>query len=95
MLGIQGRGNKMYPNRTLCDVLEEMRKCCQMLNFSYLPSLIEEAQHMGNRMEAALVDKKDIKTLVEKREALRDQVKNLREKIKEAGEKPVEDNIWG
>ena len=85
----------MYPNRTLCDVLEEMRKCCQMLNFSYLPSLIEEAQHMGNRMEAAFSDIKDINTLVEKRQALRKQVKELREKVKEAGEEPADNNIRG
>jgi len=40
--------------RTLCDVLDEMRKAYKTYNFSYLPGLIEEIQHLGNRMEAAL-----------------------------------------
>lgn len=40
--------------RTMCSVLEEMRKCVQTLNFAPLPFLIEEVQMMGNRMEDAL-----------------------------------------
>lgn len=48
-------------NRTLCGVLEEMRKAYETRNFSYLPGLIEEAQRMGNRMEAALSDKHDLR----------------------------------
>jgi len=50
----------VYPNRTLCDVLEEMRKCYETRNFAPVLALIEEAQSMGNRMEAALHDKRDI-----------------------------------
>lgn len=49
----------MSPNRTLCAVLEEMRKAHATHNYSYLPGLIEEAQTMGNRMEAGLWDQKD------------------------------------
>lgn len=48
------------PNRYLCDVLDEMRKSYETRNFSYLLGLIEEAQVLGNRMEAALEDKKDL-----------------------------------
>lgn len=46
-------------NRTLCSVLEEMRKLHETRNFSGLLGLIEEAQSMANRMEAALHDNKD------------------------------------
>jgi hypothetical protein len=35
-----------------------MRKCHETRNYSYLPSLIEEAQTMANRMEAKLLDQK-------------------------------------
>lgn len=49
-----------WPNRTICDVLEAMRKCYETRNFSYLPGLIEECQNMANRMEAALYDKNDL-----------------------------------
>lgn len=48
-------------NRTLCAVLDEMRKACKTSNYSYLPGLIEEAQSMGNKMEAALHDNKEAK----------------------------------
>ena len=47
------------PNRYLCDVLEEMRKCNETRNYGMLAGLIEEAQTMGNRMEAALSEQKD------------------------------------
>ena len=47
------------PNRYLCDVLDEMRTCFKTRNFSFLLGLIEEAQTLGERMEAALGDKKD------------------------------------
>ena len=51
----------MYLNRTMCDVLAEMRKCCETGNYSYLPGLVEEVQSMGNKMEAKLEDVKDLK----------------------------------
>lgn len=53
-------------NRTLCDVFEEMRTCVKTLNFSALKSLIEEAQSMANRMEAALADLNDLNILQKK-----------------------------
>lgn len=40
--------------RYICDVFSEMRKCVETHNFSYLSGLIEEAQCLANRMEAAL-----------------------------------------
>lgn len=53
------RGRSMdYLARTLCDVLHEMRNCHRTRNYSYLMGLIEEAQMMGNRMEAGLHTKK-------------------------------------
>jgi len=45
-------------NRTLCSVLDEMRKCYETRNFAPLHGLIEEAQTYGNRMEAKLSDVK-------------------------------------
>ena len=65
------------PNRTLCDVLEEMRKCFKTRNFSYLPGLIEEAQTMGNRMERALWDQHDVERLRNERKKLEKEIKEL------------------
>lgn len=50
-------------NRLLCDVLDDMRKCNDSMNFSPMKGLIEEAQIMGTRMEAALSDQRDLKEL--------------------------------
>ena len=50
-----------HPNRTVCDVLKEMRKAHETSNYSYLLGLIEEVQSMANRMESSLYDKSDIK----------------------------------
>jgi len=71
-----------YPNRTLCDVLEEMRNAVKTMNFSYLPGLIEEAQSLGNRMEAALGDARDIATMSKQRSELRAEIKGLVEQVK-------------
>jgi len=80
------------PNRTLCRVLDEMRKANETRNFSYLLGLIEEAQVMGDRMEAGLYDKADEETLREtikqleaRRKILRDEVNALKV---EKGEEP-------
>jgi hypothetical protein len=43
----------------MCAVLEEMRQCYKTRNFAALAGLIEEAQSMGNKMEAALGDRYD------------------------------------
>ena len=60
----------MYPNRTICDVLEAMRDCYKTRNFAYLHSLIEEAQNMANRMEASLSDKGDCERYLKERSEL-------------------------
>lgn len=67
----------MFLNRTLCDVLSDMRTCVKTLNFSYLIGLIEEAQTMGYRMEASLYDKNDIKDSHEKIKKLKAEIKDL------------------
>ena len=67
------------PNRYLCDVLNEMRDCLKTYNFSYLLSLIEEAQSMGNRMEAALADQKDMKDWKKQKHKLKQELKDLSE----------------
>ena len=78
-----------YINRTLCSVLEDMRKCSQTMNFSPLLSLIEEAQILGNRMEAALTDQKDIKTMHEERSKLKAEIMKLRLEKKSLKPEPV------
>lgn len=79
--------NYYFPNRTLCDVLEDMRKANKTHNYSYLLGLIEEAQVFGNRMEAALGDNRDIKQLNEERSKLRKEVKALQATTKKLGKK--------
>lgn len=74
-------------NRTLCDVLEEMRQLDKTRNYSYLPGLIEEAQSMGNRMEAKLYDVKDLERVRETAKAKREEVKKLEEQIAELRKK--------
>jgi len=51
------------PNRYICDVLEEMRKCHETRNYSYIPGLIEELQVISNRMESKISEKYDYYTL--------------------------------
>jgi uncharacterized protein Yka (UPF0111/DUF47 family) len=73
----------------VCDVLEEMRTSVKTLNFAMIPSLIEEVQTMANRMEMALEDMKDLKTLkneiVDKKEeleSLKDEIRKIEKKKK-------------
>lgn len=54
-----------YNNRTLCDVLEDMRKLDKTRNYGAMSGLIEEAQAMGNRMEAGLSNTKDLNKLAD------------------------------
>lgn len=72
----------IYPNRTVCDVLSEMRKCHETRNYAYLPGLIEECQYLANKMEAALGDLQDIRRLTEARDKLKLEVKELVKKKK-------------
>ena len=80
------------PNRTLCDVLAEMRKANETRNYSYFAGLIEEVQSIGNRMEAGLYDKSDlesiqkrVKNLRKQRDVLKDEINALKA---EKGEDP-------
>ena len=68
---------KDYLNRTLCDVLEDMRKCDLTKNYSPMLGLIEEAQIMGNKMEAGLHDKRDFKHYKDKLKKLQKEYKKL------------------
>lgn len=65
-------------NRTLCSVLEEMRKCYETRNFAPLRGLIEEAQTYGNRMEAKLSDVKEYETLKKRYKELQVKVTALK-----------------
>lgn len=70
-----------YPNRTMCDVLEELRQCYKTRNFAALLGLAEELQGMGNRLEAALGDKRDCLEWAKKRRELRKQLRTLERKL--------------
>lgn len=70
-------------NRTLCDVLEEMRQLDKSRNYSALRGLIEEAQSMGNRMEAGLHDLRDFANIQEELKKGRQELKRLDKEIEE------------
>ena len=59
-----------------------MRKCVKTLNFSYLISLIEEGQSMGNRMEAKLETMKEYESLLKEIKRL----EGIRDKLREETE---------
>ena len=65
------------PHRYICDVLKEMRTCHETRNFSYLMGLIEEAQTMAERMEAALGEKSDHESWHAKAKAEKAEYKRL------------------
>ncbi len=69
-----------WPARTVCGVLDDMRKCYKTYNFSAIASLIEECQMLANRMEANL----DTKTSYEDR---RIELRKINKKIKDAEKK--------
>lgn len=76
--------------RSLCTILDDMRKCTTTLNFSYLSGLIEEAQYRANRMENALDTYganswNGIKELEEKRIELKEEIKKLIEEKRKRG----------
>lgn len=83
----------MYPNRHMCEVLDEMRSCYKTRNFAPILGLIEEIQSMGNRMEAGLEDIKDVKRMQEERSELYDEIKELNREIK--GLKKERDGMKG
>lgn len=80
-----GEYRRYWMNRTLCDVLEDMRNCHKTHNYAPLLSLIEEAQVMGNRMESALADKKDLLKMHEEWHELRAKINKARKEAKALG----------
>lgn len=74
------------PNRTICDVLREMRTCHKTRNYGYLLGLIEEAQTLANRMEAALWDQNDIEYARKQHKKIKAEVEELERKKDELGE---------
>ena len=70
-----------HPNRTMCEVLSEMRTIVKLIPIvqqrNLLLSLIEEAQVYGNRMESGLLDKKDLLALQKKKKELIEEINNL------------------
>lgn len=69
------------PNRTLCDTLEAMRMCHKTRNYLYLEGLIEEAQNLANRMEAALWDQKEFKRTQKRHKRLKKEVEEMEDKL--------------
>lgn len=70
--------------RYLCDILQNMRKAYETRNFSYLPSLIEEAQYRAERMEDALEKVggyKGLEYLEEQRKKLKDEIRELKKEL--------------
>lgn len=68
-------------SQTLCDVLAEMRTLNKTRNYSYLESLIEEDQSMGNRMEAGLGDLKSLDRLHPKIRDFKKEKKSLEKEL--------------
>lgn len=72
-----------YPNRTRCDVLEDMRKCYNTYNFAGIFWLIEELQSIGNKMESGLQDKGNVVDWGDRRRELKVEIKELERKKKD------------
>lgn len=68
------------PNRLVCTVLDEMRKCNETRNYSYLLGLIEEVQTLVNRMESALYDQSDLEYARKKLKELEKDIELLEKK---------------
>ena len=76
----------MWLNRYLCDVIEEARTCVKTLNFAILPSLLEEIQIMGNRMEAKLEDVKALEGIHDRISVAKKELKDIELKVKLKGD---------
>lgn len=77
------------PYRYWCAVLDEMREMHKTHNYAQLLAYIEELQTLGNRMEAALGEKRDLeywhkeaKQAKKEGKQLQDQIEKLRKKKK-------------
>lgn len=79
-------------NRYICNVLDEMRKLSKSAmpkqsNYEVMLSLIEEAQVMANRMEAALGDLYDLEQLHQNIKDKEEELKDLEKQVKKASKK--------
>lgn len=69
-----------FPNRSICSILDDLRKAHETRNYSYLTGIIEELQWAGNRMEASLGDIQDINQWKKERTKLRREITKLEHK---------------
>lgn len=73
-----------YPNRTLCDTLEEMRQIMKLSDENTtLRTLVEEAQTYANRMECAMSDWKDVREAHAKKKELKEEIAELKKELKD------------
>ena len=72
-----------FPNRTICDALNEIRDADKAKNYSYLLGLVEEIQAMANRMEAKLYDQKDYERMVKESRKLRKRLRKQKDELDE------------
>lgn len=70
-----------WPARTICGVLEDMRKCYQTYNFQAIGSLIEECQMLANRMEAVIETEQTYESRREKLRGVNDEIKETKETL--------------
>lgn len=82
----------VYGGRMICTVLEELRTCLRTMNFNPMKALIEEAQILANRMEAALDVKNSIEELYKEIHDLKQVRKKLHEECTETRKRL--DEIW-
>lgn len=73
-------------NRTVCEVLEEIRSCDKTKNYSPLLGLVEEVQSLVNRMEASLRDVNDLEHLADEKRKLKKKLKKLSKKTESTEE---------
>lgn len=78
-------------NRTVCDVLKDMRKLDAAKNYSPLLSLIEEVQLMVNRMESGLDNERDIELMHKDIRKLKKEIKKLEQKKEKLDVKAVKE----
>ena len=82
-------------NRTMCDVLKEMRSVNESAERTpvLMLSLIEEMQIMGNRMEAGLHMQKDIKDAHKYIKDIKAEIKSLeaRKDVLDESNKSIKD----
>lgn len=80
----------VYPLRTWCNIIDDLKSCYRTRNFSYVLGLLEELQYAGDKMEAALEGKKDLKDWAERRSDLNHEIEELEIKRKKL-EREIED----